>query len=168
MLVVQTSLRRGHTWQRTEALEEPFPGDRHFVVAALSGAALAVATGEFAVWRGTALPDRPDRSNDLVAWSEVAWPKCKSAGCGGDVHVYLRAKLGFCNCATGVANDDDLDRMSDFDLVGGEVAPLASGQPVKIGNMNGHDRAYLLTSANPPGKSALSVVFNDRCACGRN
>src|SRR6516225_8724912 len=109
MLVVQTSLRRGHTWQRTEALEEPFPGDRHFVVAALSGAALAVATGEFAVWRGTALPDRPDRSNDLVAWSEVAWPfpvaqwgagkafKCKSAGCGGDVHVYLRAKLGFCN-----------------------------------------------------------------------
>ena len=149
--------------------------NRHFVVAALSGAALAVATGEFAVWRGTALPDRRDRSNDLVAWSEVAWPfpvdqwgagkafKCKSAGCDGDVHVYLRAKLGFCNCATGVANDDDLDRMSDFDLVGGEVAPLASGQPVKIGNMNGRDRAYLTTSANPPGKSALSVVFNDRC-----
>jgi hypothetical protein len=30
--------------------------------------------------------------------------------------------------------------MSDFDLVGGEVAPLAAGKPIKIGNMNGRDR----------------------------
>jgi hypothetical protein len=142
---------------------------------ALSVAALAVATGGFAVWRGTALPDRRDRSDGLAVWTEVAWPfpldqwgtgkafKCKPGDCGGEINVYLRAKLGSCNCATGVANDDDLDRMSDFDLVGGEVAPLASGRPVKIGIMKGRDRVYELTSANPPGKSALSVVFNDRC-----
>jgi hypothetical protein len=29
--------------------------------------------------------------------------------------------------------------------------------------MNGRDRVYALTSANPPGKSVLSVVSNDRC-----
>jgi hypothetical protein len=55
---------------------------------------------------------------------------CRAADCGSEVRVYVRAKLGFCNCATGVATDDDLDRMSDFDLVGGDVTPLASGEPV--------------------------------------
>jgi hypothetical protein len=148
--------------------------NRRLAIAALSVAALTVATG-FAVWRGTALPDGRDRSDDRAVWTEVAWPfpvdqwgtgkafKCKPADCGGEIKVYLRAKLGACNCATGVANDDDLDRMSDFDLVGGEVVPLASGQPIKIGDMNGRDRGYALTSASPPGKSALSVAFNDRC-----
>jgi len=29
--------------------------------------------------------------------------------------------------------------------------------------MNGRDRAYAFASANTLGKSALSVVFNDRC-----
>ena len=53
--------------------------------------------------------------------------------------------------------------MSDFDLVGGGVIPLASGRPVRIGTMNGRDRAYAFASANTLGKSALSVVFNDRC-----
>jgi hypothetical protein len=149
--------------------------NRRLAIAASSVAVLAAATAGFAVWRGIALPDGRDRSDTLAIWTEVVWPfpvdqwgvgkafKCKGAECGGEVNVYLRAKLGFCNCATGVANDDDLDRMSDFDLVGGEVAALASGQPVKIGNMNGRDRGYALTSANPAGRSALSVVFNDRC-----
>ena len=53
--------------------------------------------------------------------------------------------------------------MSDFDLVGGEVSPLAAGRAVKIGGMNGRVRAYALTGPQPPGKSALSIVFNDRC-----
>ena len=144
-------------------------------IAALSVAALAAATGGLAMWRGAAIPNGRDRSRDPPVWTEVAWPfpldqwgagkafTCGPADCGSEVRVYLRAKLGFCNCATGVANDDDLDRMSDFDLVGGGVIPLASGRPVRIGTMNGRDRAYAFASANTLGKSALSVVFNDRC-----
>jgi hypothetical protein len=31
------------------------------------------------------------------------------------------------------------------------------------GSMKGRSRAYALTARNPPGKSALSVAFNDRC-----
>ena len=108
-------------------------------------------------------------------WTEVRWPfpldqwgpgrtfQCKAADCGSEVNLYLRAKIGFCNCATGVADDEDLDRMSDFDLVGGEVSPLSSGRPIKIGGMNGRDRVYALTASMPPGKTAISVVFNDRC-----
>jgi hypothetical protein len=138
-------------------------------------AALAAATGGFAIFRGAAPPDRHRNSSNSSAWTEVSWPfpadqwgggkafKCTPANCGSEVNLYLRAKLGFCNCTTGVADDEDLDRMSDFDLVGGEVSPLAAGRAVRIGAMKGRDRAYALTASKPPGKSAISVVFNDRC-----
>jgi hypothetical protein len=62
-----------------------------------------------------------------------------------------------------VADDAELDRMSDFDLVGGEVSPLGAGQPVTIGTMKGRSRAYTLTGRNPAVKTAISVAFNDRC-----
>jgi hypothetical protein len=108
-------------------------------------------------------------------WTEVPWPfptdqwgrgrafLCKPADCGAEVSIYLRAKLGACNCTTGVADDAELDRMSDFDLVGGEVSPLGAGQPITIGSMKGRSRAYTLTGRNPAVKTALSVAFNDRC-----
>ena len=78
----------------------------------------------------------PGNSALSPVWTELPWPfpidqwgrgkafQCKPADCGTEVRLYLRAKLGSCDCTTGVADDDDLDRMSDFDLVGGEVAPL--------------------------------------------
>lgn len=53
--------------------------------------------------------------------------------------------------------------MSDFDVVGGEVSPLDAGRPIAVGSMKGRSRAYALTARNQPGKSALSVAFNDRC-----
>jgi hypothetical protein len=79
------------------------------------------------------------------------------------VNIYLRAKLGFCDCTTGVADDADLDRMSDFDFVGSKVSPLGAGRPIRIAWMKGRSRAYALAARNPPGKTALSVVFNERC-----
>jgi hypothetical protein len=57
---------------------------------------------------------------------------CKAADCGSEIRLYLRAKLGSCNCTTGIAEDTDLDRMSDFDLVGGEVSPLGAGRPIAV------------------------------------
>jgi hypothetical protein len=116
-----------------------------------------------------------DTSAARPVWAEVKWPfpidqlgsgrafACKTADCGTEVKLYLRAKLGSCNCATGVADDADLDRMSDFDLVGGEVSPLGPGRPITIAWMKGRSRAYALTARNRLGKSAISVVFNDRC-----
>jgi hypothetical protein len=116
-----------------------------------------------------------DTSAVRPLWAEVNWPfpidqwgtgrafACKAADCGTEVKLYLRAKLGSCNCTTGVADDADLDRMSDFDLVGAEVSPFGAGRPITIGWMKGRSRAYMLTAHNRPGKSAISVVFNDRC-----
>jgi hypothetical protein len=79
------------------------------------------------------------------------------------VTIYLRAKLGFCDCATGIADDGDLERMSDFDLVGGEVSSLGTGRPIAVGTMKGRSRAYALIGHNRIGRTAISLVFNDRC-----
>ncbi len=89
--------------------------------------------------------------------------QCKPEHCGAEVRLYLRAKLGSCDCTTGVADDADLDRMSDFDLVGGEGLPLGAGRPITIAWVKGRSRAYTLTARNWLGRSAISVVFNDRC-----
>jgi hypothetical protein len=148
-----------------------------------AGWVLALATGLAAATAGyfALVPPSPadkaagDPSAARPVWAEVKWPfpidqwgtgrafACKAADCGAEVRLYLRAKLGSCNCTTGIAEDADLDRMSDFDLVGGEASPLGAGRPIAVGSMKGRSRAYALTARNPPGKSALSVAFNDRC-----
>ena len=108
-------------------------------------------------------------------WTEVQWPfptdqwgrgrayQCKPGDCGGEVNLYLRVKLGSCNCATGVADDAELDRMSDFDLIGGEVSPLGGGREIKVASMSGRSRGYAITGRLRPGKSVLTVAFNERC-----
>jgi len=70
------------------------------------------------------VPARP--SAELQpAWTEFKWPfpvdqwgigrafVCKPAACGVEVNVYLRPKIGFCKCATGVDDDDELERVGD-------------------------------------------------------
>jgi hypothetical protein len=149
--------------------------------AALLGFALAVAlAGAIGGYSALVEPRPASRvTNDTSAarpiWAEVRWPfpidqwgtgrafACKAVDCGTEVKVYVRAKLGSCNCTTGVANDEDLDRMSDFDLIGTKVLPFGSGRPITIGWMKGRSRAYTLTPLNPLSQSAISVVFNDRC-----
>ena len=116
-----------------------------------------------------------DTSAARAIWTEVSWPfpldqwgtgrafACKAADCGADLKLYLRAKLGACNCAAGVADDEDLDRMSDFDLLNGEVSPFGAGRPITVGWMKGRSRAYAITAPRRPANSAISIVFNDRC-----
>ena len=115
-------------------------------------------------------------STPRPVWSEVAWPfpmdqwgkgkafTCKAADCGTEVKLYLRAKIGFCNCTTGVADDEELERLSDFDLMGkGTVKPLGDGRPITVAWMKGRSRAYALADGFQGGKSALSIGYNDRC-----
>jgi hypothetical protein len=106
------------------------------------------------------------------AWSEVDWPflmdqwgkgkafQCKAADCGTEVKLYLRAKIGFCNCATGVSDDEELDRVADVDLIGRQFSPLAPGHAIKVGTMSGRSRPYVVA---PAGTWALALAFNERC-----
>ena len=132
------------------------------LIALLSWLAYAY-TSEIALSRG-----RP-------AWTEVSWPfapdewgkgkafHCKAADCGNEVTVYVRAKIGFCNCTTGVADDAELERLSDFVLMGEKIDQLGPGRPIRVAWMNGRSRSYVVAKPVRAGRSALSVAFNDRC-----
>jgi hypothetical protein len=108
-------------------------------------------------------------------WTEVKWPfapdlwgpglafRCQAADCGSEVHLYLRAKLGFCNCMSTI-DDELVDKVGDVDLLGGEHGALGPGRPIDVRWMKGHSRGYRI---DVPGatvaKSALAIAFHDRC-----
>ncbi len=98
------------------------------------------------------------------AWTEVQWPfpmdqwgkgkafRCKASDCGTEVTVYVRAKIGFCNCATGVSDDEELDRISDYDLLGNKLAALGPGRPIAVAWMKGRSRAFMVGATNRPAR----------------
>jgi hypothetical protein len=146
-----------------------------FALALVAAFGLGAAIGTFVLLAYNPGDGVPASSVARPVWTEVQWPfqmdqwgrgralRCEPADCGTEVNIYLRAKLGSCNCTTGVADDAALDRMSDLDLVGGKASPLGPGRAIAIAWMKGRSRAYMLTARNPPGKTAISVAFNDRC-----
>ena len=137
-------------------------------VAAFAAAGFVAGIGGAAVF----LAAKPGISNGPV-WTEVMWPfptdqwgegwayQCKAADCGVDVSLYLRPKIGFCNCQTGVADDPELDRVGDIDLIGDEKAALGPGRAIKVQWMKGRSRGYQVSA--PSAKSVLSVAFNNKC-----
>jgi len=55
--------------------------------------------------------------------------------CGEDTEVYVRPKIGFCNCDSGVADDDEVDRVADLDLISPRFVPLRDGDVVRVADM---------------------------------
>jgi hypothetical protein len=108
-------------------------------------------------------------------WQEIAWPfprdgwpagkafRCGSAACGGEVELYVRPKLGFCNCDSGVADDDEVDRVADLDLLSEQFAPLAPGQIVRLADLSGRVRAYDLKMSGGSRHTAIGVAVSHRC-----
>src|ERR1700694_1381422 len=89
-------------------------------------------------------------------WREARWPfpmdqwgkgtayRCSAAACGSEINIYLRAKVGFCDCAKGMTDDADLDRVSDFDLFGGALYPQAASEAIRVAWMNGRVRPFAI------------------------
>jgi hypothetical protein len=108
------------------------------------------------------------------AWTEVKWPfpmdqwgigrafVCAPADCGAKIDVYVRPKIGFCNCSTGVSDDAELEHVGDTDLVSPQVRALDRGRAVKVGWMAGLIRSYRV-SGTSADRRLLSVAFNDEC-----
>ena len=106
-------------------------------------------------------------------WQEIAWPfprdgwpKGRAFRCGaacGDVEVYVRPKKGFCNCDTGVADDDEVDRVADLDLLSQHFSPRAPGEVVRIADMPGRIRAYDLNMSDGSWHAAIGVAVSRRC-----
>ena len=108
-----------------------------------------------------------------IAFREIAWPfprdgwpagrafRCEG-GCSG-IELYVRPKLGFCNCDRGVADDDEVDRVSDLDLISPRFAPLQPGEPVRVAEMPGRLRAYELRMQDEARRVAVGIAVAHRC-----
>jgi hypothetical protein len=108
-------------------------------------------------------------------WHETSWPfpmdqwgkgtafVCGAADCGTEVTIYLRAKIGFCNCTGGLTDDAALDRVSDFELFGGALYAQAPGQPVKAAWMTGRSRPFAIRTAQLGDATMISVGLHEHC-----
>ena len=118
---------------------------------------------------------RPALERDHVRWHEIAWSfprdgwpagrafRCNHCGEGGaTVELYVRPKIGFCNCDTGVADDDEVDRVADLDLISPRFVPLSGGKVVRVADMAGRLRAYELTMSDGP-HTDLGFALSHRC-----
>jgi hypothetical protein len=108
-------------------------------------------------------------------WIEVGWPfpidqwgtgrafQCAADACGVTVSLYLRPKIGFCNCAKGVYDDAELDRVGDTALLGPEFTGIGEGRAVMIGWMKGRSRAFTVSGPYQAPNAAAVIAFNDKC-----
>jgi hypothetical protein len=119
---------------------------------------------------GVQAPPNPD----AAGWTEAKWPflldqwgtgkafACGPEECGAKVDVYVRPKIGFCNCLTGVSDDAELERVADTDLVSPKTRPIGPSQPVTIGPMKGLARPYGVSDGET-ADALLSVAYNNEC-----
>jgi hypothetical protein len=108
-------------------------------------------------------------------WREVAWPyprdawpagrafRCDAESCGGAVEVYVRPKIGFCNCDTGVADDDEVDRVADLDLISERFEPREPGRVIQLADLSGRARNYELRMSDGSKHSAIGIALSHRC-----
>jgi hypothetical protein len=106
-------------------------------------------------------------------WTEFRWPflldqwgvgrafVCKPADCGTEVKVYVRPKFGFCNCTTGVVDDEELDRVGDKELIAADAVASGRGRAIEIAWMKGRSRSF--ESGDATRARLLSIAFHDRC-----
>jgi hypothetical protein len=110
-----------------------------------------------------------------AGWREIAWPfprdgwpagrafRCDAALCGGEIELYVRPKIGFCNCDSGVADDDEVDRVADLDLISERFAALEPGRVVQVAAMSGRIRNYYLQMQDGSRHTAVGIAVSRRC-----
>ena len=108
---------------------------RTVIQASLGGGLLAVLAGLAAVGHERVRLG----PTDGAGWHPVAWPFPRDGWPPGrgwrrdTTDVYVRPKLGFCgNCETGVVSDDEVDRVTDIDLLDERFQPVQAGSRVRI------------------------------------
>ena len=116
----------------------------------------------------------PSPAPTSAHWRELAWPfprdgwpagrafRCEGGGCDG-AELYVRAKRGFCNCDTGVADDDEVDRVTDIDLISPRFTAIAPGEVVRVGKLDGRARRYDLVISDGASHAAIGIAVSRRC-----
>ena len=133
--------------------------------------AIGTLSGVAAVQHGRPGAETPAAGD----WHEITWPftrdgwpigrafHCDASACGEDVELYVRPKIGFCNCDSGVADDDEVDRVADLDLISPRFAPAEAGEVVRIAEMAGRARSYDLAMADGTRHAAVGFALSRRC-----
>jgi hypothetical protein len=116
---------------------------------------------------------RPTAAESGSRWQEIAWtfPRdgwpagraFRCASCGEGVELYVRPKIGFCNCDTGVADDDEVDRVADLDLISARFVPAEAGKVVRVADMAGRSRSYDLKMSDGARHAAIGIALSHRC-----
>ena len=83
--------------------------------------------------------------------------------CGVEVSLYLRPKIGFCNCDTGVADEAELDRVADLELFSPKFFGLTHGDDIKVGWMRGLSRVYQVDIPYDRSRPIMAMAFNQNC-----
>jgi hypothetical protein len=116
-----------------------------------------------------------ENSAKADGWREIAWPfprdgwpagrafRCANEVCGGEFEVYVRPKAGFCNCDGGVADDDEVDRVTDLDLMSERFVALEPGKAIRFAGMPGRLRAYDLRMSDGSRHAAVGLAVSRRC-----
>src|SRR4051794_308134 len=134
---------------------------------------IAVALLAVGALSGVAAYDRA--GSGAAGWQEIAWPfprdgwpagrafRCGLAACSVEVEIYVRPKIGFCNCDRGVADDDEVDRVADLDLVSERFMPRGAGRVVSVAEMPGRMRSYDLVMSDRSRRAAIGIAVSRRC-----
>ena len=69
----------------------------------------------------------------------------------------------FCRCATGVSDDDEIDRVGDVELIGTDYKPLAAGHAVTAATMSGRARLFAVVQPLQPAKTILTIALANKC-----
>ena len=105
-----------------------------------------------------------------AVWTEIKWPflmdqwgegkayQCSASDCGVELNLYIRPKIGFCSATVGVADDNELERLSDFEFMKGAGAARGAGHEINVAWMKGRLRAY---GPDPAHTTALSIAYNN-------
>ncbi len=117
----------------------------------------------------------PAMPTSRPAFTEVNWPflldqwgngrafYCRASDCGIDINVYLRAKVGFCSCTTGVSDDNELERVGDLEILSGRYTALEDGHTMAIGPFRGRARPFSVEVPFARPFFALAVAVNNQC-----
>ena len=101
--------------------------------------------------------------SDIDGWPAGRAFRCATELCGDEIEVYVRPKIGFCNCDGGVADDDEVDRVADLDLMSERFAGLEAGKAIRIAGMAGRLRTYDLKMADGTRRAAVGIAVSRRC-----
>lgn len=142
---------------------------RTLLLCALAGIGLV------ALAAGVADRSGPAASADARPWQNIAWRfprdawpagrsyRCPTARCGVQLDVHIRPKVGFCNCSTGVTDDEEVDRVSDLDLISAQFTPRGAGATVEVAHLKGRTRDYRLQHADGTVSAARGVALSQGC-----